>query len=79
MEKIEIDTYFGHKPTHVEISASHGAGAATFHVMINKYYNGELMKAYDGWRVHLHPTTILQGDDVAVILELIEESLLERT
>ena len=78
MDEIVIDTYFGGKPAHVE-SAPHGTGAATFHVMINKYYNGDLMKAYDGWRVHLHPITLLQGDDVAVILELIEEKLMDKT
>ena len=27
--------------------------------------------------MHLHPTTILQGDDVAVIIGLIEENLIE--
>jgi hypothetical protein len=37
MQKIEIDTCFGDKPAHVEISAPHGTGAATFHVMIDKY------------------------------------------
>jgi hypothetical protein len=74
---ITIDTYFGNAPAHIEISAPHGAGATTFHVMINKYYNGFLMKAGDGWRVHLHPTTILQGDDIAIIIGLIEENLIE--
>ncbi len=50
-------------------------GGNSYHVMINKYYNGSLMKAYDGWRVYLHPTTILQGDDVSVIIDLIEQNL----
>jgi len=53
-----------------------GAGGI-YHVMVDKYYNGQLMKSHNGWRVHLHPTTILQGDDVAVIIELIEEILIE--
>jgi hypothetical protein len=75
MQQIEIDPYFW--PTHVEISAPHGTGAAIFHVMINKYYNGELMKAYDGWRVYLNTKTILQGDDVCVIIDLIERNLIE--
>ena len=42
-------------------------------MMIDKYCNGEIMKSHNGWRVHLHPTTILQGDDVSVIIALIEQ------
>jgi len=59
MEKIEIDTYFGDKPTHVEIAAPMGAGGI-YHLMVDKYYNGQVMKSHNGCRVHLHPTTILQ-------------------
>jgi hypothetical protein len=65
MDKIEIDTFFGDRPTHVKIAAPMGAGGI-YHVMVDKYYNGQLMKSHYGWRVHLHPTTILQGDDVSV-------------
>jgi len=31
------------------------------------------MKSHNGWTVRLHPTTTLQGDDVSVIISLIEE------
>ena len=76
MKKIEIDTLFGDKPVHIEISAPLGAGNSYF-VMIDKYYNGALTRqANYGWHVNLHPTTILRGDDVAVIIELIEEILI---
>jgi len=53
-----------------------GAGGI-YHVMLDKYYNGQIMKSHNGWRVNLYPTTILQGDDVAVIIELIEEGFCE--
>jgi hypothetical protein len=76
MDKIEINTYFGDKSTHVEIAAPMGAGGI-YHVMLDKYYNGQIMKSHNGWRVNLYPTTILQGDDVAVIIELIEEGFCE--
>ena len=72
MEKIEIDTYFGDKPPHIEIAAPMGPGGV-YHVMVDKYYNGQLMKSHHGWRVRLHPTITLQGDDVSVIISLIEE------
>jgi len=61
--------------THVEIAASMGAGGI-YHVMVDKYYNGQIMKSHNGWRIQLHPTTTLQGDDVAVIIELLEEHLM---
>jgi hypothetical protein len=30
-----------------------------------------------GWQIHLNPKTILQGDDVAIIIDLIEENLMD--
>jgi hypothetical protein len=75
MDKVEIDTHFGNTPTHVELSTPTGAGGS-FQVVIDKYYNGSLIKTERyGWQVHLHSNTILQGDDVAVIIELIETNL----
>ena len=73
MKSIEIDTYFGNRPVHIEISNAMGAGSS-YHVMINRYYNGRVWKTNDGWRHDLNPKTILQGDDVAVIIELIEKT-----
>ena len=44
--------------------------------MIDKYYNRDITKTTNyGWQVHLHPSKILQGDDVAIIIDLIEENL----
>jgi hypothetical protein len=43
--------------------------------MINKYYQGVIMQADDGWRVHLNATTILQGDDLSVLIDLIQQNL----
>ncbi len=46
--------------------------------MIDKYYYGALTKTsnYD-WQIHLHPTTILHGDDIAIIIDLIEQNLMD--
>ena len=72
MEKIEIDTYFGDKPHHVEIAAPMGIGGATYYVIINNFYNGSMIKTTTyGSQIHLHPTTLLQGDDVTVMIDLI--------
>jgi hypothetical protein len=39
MEAIEIDTYFGDKPVHIEIGATMGARGG-FYVTLNNYYQG---------------------------------------
>jgi hypothetical protein len=44
--------------------------------MVNKYYNGRTCKTLDGWRHDLNPKTILQGDDVGIIIELIGENFI---
>lgn len=44
-------------------------------VTVNNFYNGRIWKTKDGWRGDLKSKTILQGDDVAVIIELIEQKL----
>ena len=68
LKPIEIDTVLGH----VEVSAPMGAGNI-YHVMIDKYYNGQIINTARGWQVYLHPSTILDGNDISVILELIED------
>ena len=73
MENIEIHTHFGDKPTKIEISAPMGIGGATYFVAINNYHQGDLLKTADGWKIHLHGATILSGDDVAIIIDRIEE------
>ena len=52
-----------------------GAGNV-FHVTVNKHDNGRLLRTSNGWRHDLNPKTILQGDDVAVIIELVEQQFL---
>jgi len=60
----------------IKISAPSGGGGG-YQIMIDNYYNGAIIKTANyGWQVHLHPTTILQGDDdVALIIDLLEQNL----
>jgi hypothetical protein len=75
VKNIEIDTAFGDRPVHIEISAPSGAGNS-YQVMVNKYYNGEITKTSNhDWQIHLSPKTILHGDDVSIIIDLIEDRL----
>jgi hypothetical protein len=69
MKIIELDTFFNNYQVHIEVTR---AFSGTYQVWINKCYHGILMKAADGWIVHLHRNTFLQGDDVTVIIGMIE-------
>src|SRR5690242_3844693 len=77
MNKIEFDAVFGNDLTHIEIAAPSGIGGATYFVEINDYYEGCLHKTADGWVVHLHQNTMLQGDDVQILIDMIEQSLVD--
>jgi len=74
MNSIEINTTFGERPSIVEITAPMGAGNV-YQVIVDKYYNGQIINTTRGWQVYLNPKTILRGDDVSVILELIEREI----
>jgi len=65
MDQIAIDTLFGDRPVMLRI----------YQVWINKKYDGLIMQGADGWITHFNQTTILQGDGVAVIIELIERNI----
>lgn len=77
MKSIEIDTYFGDERAHIEISAPMGVAAEMYFISINRSHQGSLINSSTyGWQIHLRPTTILQGDDCGIIIDLIEEKLL---
>jgi hypothetical protein len=66
-------------PSHVNLQLRLGSafailGVSLLCLVFNKYYNGQVWKTNDGWRHDLNPKTILQGDDVQIILDLIEEN-----
>jgi hypothetical protein len=56
MKSIELDTFFGDKPVHIEISAPMGAGGATYHIMVDKYFHGTIMKnPIYSWFIYIQP------------------------
>ena len=73
MNQINIDTFFGDISIHLEVTRIF---SDTYQVWINKHYHGVILQSADGWIIHVHPDTILQGDDVAVIIDMIEENLM---
>jgi hypothetical protein len=71
MNQIDIDTFFGDKSVHLQVKR---AFAGTFQVWINENYQGLIMQSSDGCSIHFNQTTVLQSDDIAVIIEMIEEN-----
>jgi hypothetical protein len=71
LKKIEFDATFDDKKKQVEISWPTGAGDAV-HISIDKYYNGQMFYQNGEWRAYLNSGTILTGDDVSVLIEIIE-------
>ena len=65
MNQIEIDIYFGDRPVNLEVAR---AFSGAYQAWIDKKYEGLIMQGADGWIIHFKQTTILQGDDVAVIM-----------
>jgi hypothetical protein len=75
LNSIEFDAPLATRQGTFEISAPMGAGNS-YQVMINNYYNGSITKTANcDWQIHLHPSSTLQGDDVSVIIDLIEQNL----
>ena len=73
MNKIEIDTFFCDKAAHLEITTPIGCGGATYFININKFYCGRLWKTDDGWQHDLNPLAELSGDDIQILIDLIEK------
>jgi hypothetical protein len=74
MKKIEFDATFGNKIRHIEISWPTGAGDAIY-ISVDKYHQGQMFYQNGGWQPYLATGTILTGDDITVLIEIIEKSL----
>lgn len=56
----------------VEVSQPTGAGGV-YYVHINKYYAGQMVNYITGWTPIIEYPKFLQGDDIGVIMDWIEE------
>jgi hypothetical protein len=69
---IRFDAPFGDERVPVEIYQA-GTGDA-FYVMVNRYFDGQIVWYTTGWRAWpSSKNTSLYGDDVFIIIDLIEE------
>jgi len=64
---------FGHEQKMVEVYPCYGStGNTQFEVMVGKYYEGRVIKEENGWVGHFNEKSELDGADVYIIGELIE-------
>ncbi|WP_343302833.1 hypothetical protein AAHN97_14910 [Chitinophaga niabensis] len=70
-DRIQFQASFGLQVKTVEISKVYGAGDS-YHVYIDRYYNGSFIKTNLGYAKHLPPNSQLTSDDIQIIEELIE-------
>jgi hypothetical protein len=66
-----ICDFAGDKKT-VEVTQPNGASGA-WHVMIENYFQGQIVKNNGEWVAYLQKGTILTGDDVSVVIDMIEK------
>jgi hypothetical protein len=72
IDRIEFDADFPGGKKHIEITAPMGAGGI-YHILVDRYFNGQLMYSNGEWRCALNSKTVLAGDDVSVIIGMLEE------
>lgn len=76
MHAYEFTAHYGNKTADVRLLEV-SAGAQTFHVYINKYYYGNLVKMPDGW-VHHGQQPHFYTDDIQILGYLIETEILSK-
>lgn len=76
MKDIELDMQFPDGVKKVEVTQPTGA-SGVYHVSCDNFHEGQLIKTQSfGWTVALNKRTILNGDDVAALIEAIESKTL---
>jgi len=71
---ITFDAYYGDEKKVVEISEVFGAGAGTYHLLIDCFFQGSLVKRNGEWRLNSN-TNLLTSTDIQILGEVIDERL----
>lgn len=74
--KIEFTAHYGDQLKQVELSTPYGGGDG-YHVYIDRYYNGVIVKLNGEWVGHFNPKSELQAFDIEILGEMIDNSLKE--
>jgi hypothetical protein len=71
MEEIIIPAWYGNEMKTVVITQPNGAGGS-FQILIDKFYQGVLLKAQGEWKVYLNSRSQLTSDDISILTDLAE-------
>lgn len=71
MTSIEFTATFGHVQKNVRLSQPTG-GAGGYHLFIDGFYQGEIVKLKGEWVGHLGREPVITGDDIGALGEIIE-------
>jgi hypothetical protein len=63
---------FGNEKKLVDISLVKGASGISYHILIDNYSQGSIDLVGGEWVPHLNSNAILTGDDVTVIISMLE-------
>ena len=69
----EFVVIFGNEKKVVDISLVKGAAGISYHILVAGYYQGSVDLINCQWLSHLNRNTILTGDDVTVIISMIQD------
>ena len=72
MKSIQLKGVIGDQDVTVELTQPNGSGDL-YHIMVDRYYNGMIVKRNGEWAVFLNENSKLSSEDVEVILEAVRE------
>jgi hypothetical protein len=72
MKTVEFEAQFGNETKKVKLVCNTG-GCDGWQVLINSFYQGQIFYKDGIWQAHLNAKTILTGDDITILGEIIEK------
>lgn len=71
-DDIEFLAPFGYEYKKVRISKPHGCGGALYHIYIDNFYHGMLIKLKNDWLASVNDLSSITGDDILILREIIQ-------
>lgn len=75
MKDLEILGSFGNDNRTIRIGQPHGSGSI-YHISTDHWHDGEIIKTQNfGWQHRINKTSWITGDDLTIVIELIEKNI----
>lgn len=73
MKTIELSVPFGNEYKSVKI-IENSMGGGNYQIMIDNYYQGDVVKIRGKWQAHLNNKSELTIDDIQLLSEIVEKN-----